>query len=53
MFEKDLFKMKLILTVGISASGKTTWAETQKHCMVNINRDDKGHIVATSRLITI
>ncbi len=40
MFEKDLFKMKLILTVGISASGKTTWAETQKHCMVNINRDD-------------
>ena len=32
--------MKLILTVGISASGKTTWAETQKHCMVNINRDD-------------
>ena len=40
MFEKDLFKMKLILTVGISASGKTTWAETQKHCMVNINRDN-------------
>ena len=32
--------MKLIMTVGISASGKTTWAETQKHCMVNINRDD-------------
>ena len=52
MFEKDLFKMKLILTVGISASGKTTWVGEQKHC-VNINRDDKGHIVATSRLITI
>ena len=31
--------MKLILTVGISASGKTTWAKEQKHC-VNINRDD-------------
>ncbi len=35
--------MKLIMTVGVSASGKTTWATTwakeQKHC-VNINRDD-------------
>ena len=31
--------MKLILTVGISASGKTTWVGEQKHC-VNINRDD-------------
>lgn len=30
---------KLILTVGISASGKTTWAESQKQS-VNINRDD-------------
>ena len=39
MFEKDLFKMKLILTVGISASGKTTWAESQKN-IVNINRDN-------------
>ena len=39
MFEKDLFKMKLILTVGISASGKTTWAESQNN-IVNINRDN-------------
>ena len=31
--------MKLIMTVGVSASGKTTWAKEQKHC-VNINRDD-------------
>ena len=31
--------MKLILTVGISASGKTTWAESQKN-IVNINRDN-------------
>ena len=42
--EKDL-KMKLILTVGISASGKTTWAEKQKYEYsgnnnLNINRDD-------------
>ena len=27
------------MTVGVSASGKTTWAKEQKHC-VNINRDD-------------
>lgn len=37
--------MKLILTVGISASGKTTWAEKQKYehtgnNTININRDD-------------
>lgn len=37
--------MKLILTVGISASGKTTWAEDQKYehsgnNNLNINRDD-------------
>ena len=36
--------MKLILTVGISASGKTTWAEKQKYehsgnNTININRD--------------
>ena len=31
--------MKLIMTVGISASGKTTWAETQRN-IVNINRDN-------------
>ncbi len=31
--------MKLIMTVGISASGKTTWAESQENS-VNINRDD-------------
>ena len=29
---------KLILTVGISASGKTTWAEKQRE-MANVNRD--------------
>lgn len=31
--------MKAIITVGISASGKTTWAKEQVHYM-NINRDD-------------
>lgn len=36
---------KLIITVGISASGKTTWAEAQKYEYsgnnnLNINRDD-------------
>ena len=34
--------MKLILTVGISASGKTTWAEEQQRQqkrLFNINRD--------------
>lgn len=30
--------MKAIITVGISASGKTTWAKTQGH-MLDINRD--------------
>lgn len=30
---------KLILCVGVPASGKTTWAEQQTHC-VNLNRDD-------------
>lgn len=31
--------MKAIFTIGVSASGKTTWAEQQKG-FVNINRDD-------------
>lgn len=36
---------KLIITVGVSASGKTTWAEAQKYeysgnSNLNINRDD-------------
>ena len=31
--------MKAIFTVGVSASGKTTWAEQQKG-FININRDD-------------
>lgn len=33
--------MKLILTVGISASGKTTWVNNSRlYNTVNINRDD-------------
>lgn len=34
--------MKLILTVGVPASGKTTWAEKycEEHGAVNVNRDD-------------
>lgn len=31
--------MKAIITVGISGSGKTTWAEQQEG-FININRDD-------------
>ena len=31
---------ELILTVGVSASGKTTWANTLDDSWVNINRDD-------------
>lgn len=36
---------KLIITVGVSASGKTTWAEAQKYehsgnSNLNINRDN-------------
>lgn len=45
IFKRKDLKMKLILTVGISASGKTTWAEKQKYehtgnSTININRDD-------------
>ena len=35
--------MKAILTIGVSASGKTTWAEQfvkENEWWVNINRDD-------------
>ena len=31
--------MKAIFTIGVSASGKTTWAESQKN-VINSNRDD-------------
>jgi len=43
--ETDLSKLKLIITVGISASGKTTWVDDflygkDSSSWVNINRDD-------------